>query len=203
MIRTVDTDVVIIATAAFSLLTNIEELWIAFGTGKHYRYIPIHQYVVVLGAKASALPYFHALTSCDTVSSFNDRGKKTAWDTWTSFPEATATFSILSNMPSELSAEHLSTVVRFVNLLYDRTSSFVSVNDGRQYLFTKKNRAMDGIPPSQAAFVQHVKRGVYQAGYVWRQCLSLQQILPNPSSWGWIMVGDTIVDRITAGVSVL
>ena len=42
-IRTVDSDVVILATAMFHHL-NIKELWILFGSGKSYRYLPIHLY---------------------------------------------------------------------------------------------------------------------------------------------------------------
>ena len=45
------------------------QLWIAFGTGKHLRYIPAHEIATSLGAeKAQALPMFHAFTGCDTVS---------------------------------------------------------------------------------------------------------------------------------------
>ena len=40
MVRTVDTDVVIIAIAHF-LDIGLQELWIAFGTGKQFRYVPI------------------------------------------------------------------------------------------------------------------------------------------------------------------
>ena len=39
-IRTVGTDVVVLAVAHFQGLPNIEQLWIAFGTGKEFKYIP-------------------------------------------------------------------------------------------------------------------------------------------------------------------
>ena len=42
MTRTVGTYVVVLAIAHFQGLPNIEHLWIAFGTGKDVRYIPIH-----------------------------------------------------------------------------------------------------------------------------------------------------------------
>ena len=42
-IRTVDTDVVVIAVAVGSELSEDTEVWIAFGTGKDYRYIPAHR----------------------------------------------------------------------------------------------------------------------------------------------------------------
>ena len=60
-------------------------LAIAFGTGK----IPIHgstQIAASLGSEKSlALPTFHALTSCDTVSALSDM-VKTAWAVWSSYP---------------------------------------------------------------------------------------------------------------------
>ena len=56
------------------------ELWVAFGTGKKFRYIPAHEIAVSLGPDMSqALPIFHAYTGCVTVSSFFTRGKKTTW----------------------------------------------------------------------------------------------------------------------------
>ena len=39
MLRTVDTDVLVIAIAAFHELA-MSELWIAFGVGKHFRFVP-------------------------------------------------------------------------------------------------------------------------------------------------------------------
>ncbi len=39
--------------------------------------------------KSIALPMFHALTGCNTVSGFVGHGKKSAWSTWNSFPELT------------------------------------------------------------------------------------------------------------------
>jgi hypothetical protein len=76
MIRTVDTDVVVLAVACFSRFTGIAELWVAFGVGKHLRFIAIHEVVPALGLeRAHALPFFHAFTGCDTVSCFAGRGK--------------------------------------------------------------------------------------------------------------------------------
>ena len=44
MIRTVDTDVLILATTAVQCLKpRIEELWVAFASGKTFRYLPTHE----------------------------------------------------------------------------------------------------------------------------------------------------------------
>ena len=47
------------------------ELWVTFGTGKHFRYLAADKKAIALGTKkAHVLSMFHALTGCDAVSSF-------------------------------------------------------------------------------------------------------------------------------------
>ena len=61
-IWTVDTDVVVLAVTQIQHL-QISELWIEFGIGKHYRFIPAYLVALSMGPeRASALPVFHALT---------------------------------------------------------------------------------------------------------------------------------------------
>lgn len=92
MIRTVDTDVVILAISIIPTL-NVTELWVAFGTGRHLRYIPTHLIALSLGpVKSKVLPMFHAYTGCDTVSSFANRRKKTAWDVRKTYDNLTEAF---------------------------------------------------------------------------------------------------------------
>ena len=185
LLRTVDTDVVVLSVAAFAKL-EIQELWIAFGTGKNFRYIPIHEIAASLGpAKSQALPIFHAYTGCDTVSSFATKGKKSAWDTWKVYDEITATFLALSAGPSNITDEEVARLERFTILLYDRTSHLTSIDEARKHLFTKKGRTMDALPPSRAALIQHIKRAVYQGGHCWGKMLQVSIQLPSPGDWGW------------------
>lgn len=101
LLRTVDTNVLVLAVSTVALLENTE-MWVAFGTGKHFRYIPAHDIASQLGSrKARALPMFHAFTGCDTVSSFAGRGKKTAFAIWKSFDEVARVFSTMSMDPSK------------------------------------------------------------------------------------------------------
>ncbi|KAK3866687.1 hypothetical protein Pcinc_027800 [Petrolisthes cinctipes] len=75
-VRTVDTDVVVLAVMVAQALPCMDELWIAFGTGKNYRYIPAQEIAASFGLqKARALPVFHAMTGCDTVSAFRGMGR--------------------------------------------------------------------------------------------------------------------------------
>ena len=118
MIRTVDTDVVVIVLRMFSSL-NLSELWISIGTGKNQRLLSIHSISDAIGtAKCNGLPFFHAFTGCDQVSFFTRKGKKSAWRTWKNFDDVTASFVSCSNFPSDQELkELLPTIERYVTLL--------------------------------------------------------------------------------------
>ena len=76
ILRSCDSDVLVIAIACVQDLC-LDELWIAFGSGKTFRYIPAHSIARTIGPeKSRALLAFHALTGCDIVSSFYGKGKK-------------------------------------------------------------------------------------------------------------------------------
>ena len=184
MIRTNDTDVVVLAASIVNTIPA-EELWVAYGTGKHLQNIAAHAIASSLGReRAAVLPMFHALTGCDTVSFFAGRGK-TAWDIWGVFPGLTSTLLTLSSLPEVVDDTSLTVIEHFVILLYNRTSNLAKVNEARQELFSKKSRTLEKIPPTQAALLQHTKRTVYQGGYVWAQTILMQPVLPSPSEWGW------------------
>ena len=150
MIRTVDTDVVVLAVYAMNELI-FDEMWIHFGVGKKSRFIPVHEIHRSLGIdKANALPIFHALTGCDQTSSFSGRSKKSAWSTWQVFEELTTVLISIHRCPSEEQVKTIFPVIeRFVVLLYDRTSTCSTVNEIRKELFTRKGRMIDSIPPTQ------------------------------------------------------
>ena len=76
-------------------------------------------------------------------------------------------------------------IERFVALMYDRTSTSLTVNEARKDLFTRKGRSIENIPPTYGALVEHTKRVAYQAGYCWGQSLTPDPTLPSPAEWGW------------------
>ncbi|KAG7168451.1 hypothetical protein Hamer_G002510, partial [Homarus americanus] len=136
LIRTVDTDVVILAVAlAIERSEVLDKLWLTFGTGKNRRYI-----AKALGPeKSRALPVFHAIKGCNTVSAFAGHSKKTAWATWNAFPEVTTAFLSLASTPSEQPDGVLSILERFIVMIYDRTSTCCDVNVLRKKLFSRKS----------------------------------------------------------------
>ena len=109
----------------------------------------------------------------DIVSCFGGRGKKTAWDTWNTYGDVRPAFCALGAMPDPLAIdEWMQPLKRFVVLLYDRTSTEEGVNLARKQQFSKKGRAIDGLPPTRAALIQHSKRAAYHAGHLWAQMMT-------------------------------
>ena len=49
---------------------------------------------------------------------------------------------------------------------------------------------MEGLPPTEAALLQHSRRAAFQSGYCWHRSLQAQQDLPSPSMWGWMKDDD-------------
>ena len=121
LVRTVDTDVVVLAIALERKL-ELDELWVAFGIGKHMRYLPIHKIASSLTEQqCEGLPFFHALTGCDTVSFFSGKGKKTVFQAWKCYPKATVIFRTLLPQ-SMLPEEQFKVLQRFVVIMYSRTA---------------------------------------------------------------------------------
>ena len=190
MIHATDTDVVVLAVAVSSALED-GEIWVAFGHGSTLRYIPCHLIAAELGSETSrGLLFMHALSGCNTVSAFHGIGKKTTWAVWRSMPDLITVFSRLSHAPSQVSTDDMDQIERYVVLLYQRTSALSHVNEARKHPFAFQNCKIENVPPTLHALEQHVKRAVYQAGYIWGQSLVAEPQLPSPDVWGWERVND-------------
>lgn len=184
MIRTVDTDIVVLVIANVHKL-DTEELWVSFGVGKSHRYLQINKIADKLPRdQCEALPFFHAFTGCDNTSFFCGRGKKSAMLAWNSYPEITPVFRNLSSPQNTITDQQHESLERFVTLMYSRTSTHARVNEARQSLFSQ-GRSIECVPPTQAALEQHSQRSPYQAGHVWGRTLDTIQDLPSPADWGW------------------
>ncbi|GFR66476.1 hypothetical protein ElyMa_003682700 [Elysia marginata] len=82
-IRSVDTNLAVLIVSTVSELGGGLELWVAFGTGKDFRLIAVHEIAQSLGPmRCYALSKFHSLMGCDTTSYFQYNGKRIAWKIW-------------------------------------------------------------------------------------------------------------------------
>ena len=183
MIRTVDTDVLLLSVSLYERL-GLEQLWVDFGSGKHRCYLPIH-HMILDPVKRDGLRFFFAFTGCDQVSFFGHVSKATAWKVWNLFPDVNDTFATLSYLPSDTDiSDAMPLLERFVVLLYHRAWNCADVNSYRRELFCK-GRAIDNIPPTKDALYQHVRRAAYISGYVWGNLLIPMMNLPPFEMHGW------------------
>jgi hypothetical protein len=138
MISTVDSDELIISLFCFHT-KSLDELWVDFGVGRHERYISVHEIAALVGpGKCAVLPFWHAFSGCDTVSSFSGRGQKTVMEAWNRFDIVTPVFVPHSNAPEKLSQDQLSVLGKFIAYLCDKSGAMQTVNDYRKYLLTGK-----------------------------------------------------------------
>ena len=139
------------------------------------------------------------------MSFFSNRGKKSAWQAWQAYPEATDAFHALSSTPSAVPKTVIETLERFVVLMYSRTSELQGVHASRCYLFSKKSWDIENVPPTAAALLEYTKRAAFQAGYIWGQCLVPKTFIPSPGDSGlekcdgqWRVVWTTLPEAAKA-----
>jgi hypothetical protein len=188
-IRIVDSDVVVIVVYAISKNPALKELWIDFGIGRYRKIIAIHELSSILPPTvASRLPFFHAFTGCDTVSTFSSIGKRTAWKAWMSYREVGEAFHTLTTS-HVIDEDSMKVIERFVVLMYDCTSACTRVNDCRQILYTRRSRATENIPPTADALIQHCKRAALQT-HIWNTHLYAMAPVLDPSecAGNWLMM---------------
>jgi hypothetical protein len=138
--------------------------------GKHYRFYHINAICASLGEPRSrALPVFHAFSGCDTTSAFKGKSKKSVCQAWQAYEDVTDTFVYLADHAFhrlDIDGDPFTKLERLTVILYDKTSPLSTVNETRRELFCQNNRAMEKLPPTKDALLQHIRRAVYQAG-IW------------------------------------
>ena len=155
-VKTVDSDIVVIALYANQHIQDLNKLWIEFGVGKSLQFIPIYEISNGLGPSVcNAYLFFHLFSGCDTTSSFSDRGKKSFLETWKLLPELTPIFDNLSSIanPEEILTDKYKTLERFIVTLYSSTINTEEVDVARRILFTKRSRSVENT-----VYLRRVKR---------------------------------------------
>ena len=149
VVQTVDTDVVVILISHFFDLKFQYpqlDLWVAFGTGKYFRYKRVNSICLSLGkSETEAMPAFHAYSGCDTTSSFPRWGKKSTLVAWKSY-SATQAFLHMRNNPFstiDSSLAHVKTLERLTLIMYDKASQLQSAKEAWRELFSKKSRTLE------------------------------------------------------------
>ena len=124
VIKTVDTDVFLLLLAYRHSGGNFSSkvfVWLGIGKLNSCFYL-INDIALDLGEEVcQALPFFHAYTGCDTVSSFFNHGKCKFWDRWFDFENEsllTKVFSELSQRPTNITVEQTTNLEKYLLSVY-------------------------------------------------------------------------------------
>ena len=144
VVRTVDTDVVVIALGCFHQLQD-KKIWVESGvqSKNNLTYISINQLFDQLGEPlCKALPFYHAFTGCDYTSSFNRKGKIKPFKLLKKNPELQEAFLNLSHSEG-ISHDIKSIIESFVCQMYGRKKTN-SVDQARLEIFVTKYKPKKG-----------------------------------------------------------
>lgn len=186
IIHSPDTDVAVLCLNQYRSIqeSQYNELWLKTGVSDKARFIPIHiLYTNLHPLLLQCLPAFHAITGCDTTSSFFGIGKKSAWDVLIKDPQLQQQLVSLGEQPF-ITEDALKSCEAFVCNLYTTSRLFTSTDDARYFLFCQKNKKSEDLPPTSESLCHHLKRANYQV-HIWKKALTSVQNLPSPEGYGW------------------
>ena len=181
-------------------------LTVEFGVSSNKTYISIGDCYQNIGRRnALALPFFHSFTGSDSTSYFFKKGKVALFRAWQNFAfkeTLTKVFIALSWHPSNALADKAFTILqKFVISAYGGKQLEHGLNDFRLQLFKKaSSNNLRELPPSQQGLNLHIKRSIYQSGWIWGNSIT-QRAIPPATEFGWFNTGDNLAILWTLGSS--
>ena len=203
VVRTSDTDILIILLGVFHEFKKNSEIWMEIGeiSRNTLRYININQLHNCLGTKLSkSLLAFHAFTGSDYTSSFSRKGKIRPLKLLERDEEMQNVFGTLGsteNVPEAV----IECFEKFVCQMYG-LKTFKSTNAARLELFIKKSQSkkekdifsnikrieIESLPPCSKVVFQKVLRTNYICS-IWRNATLANPPDFSPMNCGWVMEG--------------
>lgn len=193
-IRSPDTDIFMLLLRYANEIKNV--LLFDTGTGNKRRVINVTFISRDLGvAMSHAMLNMHALSGCDTTSSFVRRGKLSVKSKLEKFPKFVP---ILRSLGSSLTITDmlLTGLEEFVCCMYSN-QEYTDINKLRYDLFTQKYSPtmtfaqpntqgvdLSLLPPCKASLENHISRVNYQC-YIWNNAHIAKPITPTPVEHGW------------------
>lgn len=215
IIESPDTDVFVLLVSHYTYFDSKPFIW--FYTGKtdkridHRRFIPIHKLYEQIGIKKSlSLITLHALSGCDTTSSFFMIGKRKAYSGLCKLTESEIdNFIRIVDLPlpdAVMSVTKYLSQVYITDKLKNKKSlqedNIQSINNLRYGLALIKNSTIDKLPPSEPALIQHILRVKWQVNE-WSQARSSVITSLNPSQHGWILKDNVFYTNYFEGATAM
>ena len=173
-----DTDVLLLLL--YHIGRTDVEVWTVSGTAKQKKCYPVHAIASKLDDDVlNNILGFHALTGCDTTSSYSGISKTTCWKQYLKAPR------LLQYVGRGIRANEIE---EFICRLYCSSSEFeehANVDSLRFNLFSKARKGLELLPPTKDALDLHSKRAEYQAKIWLNASSSEMEIEPAADTGGW------------------
>ena len=142
------------------------------GNANNLRYAAVHDICKRDGATfCMSLPVVHALTGCDSTSSFTGIGKKTAFKILQpKISELQSLYDLGDLVEVQMNSDAVNDTIKFVIWLYDKTADTNQINEIRYKLFAQKNSNLENLPPTEDALIQHIRQVSYQV-FIWKNVI--------------------------------
>eukprot|EP00794_Sanderia_malayensis_P001475 gene1475-1633_t len=189
VIHTPDTDVICLCISHSTYIQG--ELFVKTGVKNKARIISIPRVRSKLIQQNVTTASESEISGCDSVSSFNGKGKIKALKLMYSKAEYTNAFKQLGTTIPVTEELH-SRLERFTRALYNCDEG--SINSARYKIYCSKDGKAGGelLPPCQNSLRQHCLRANYQA-YIWRQALTPSIDIAPPEQNGWQIMEDGLL----------
>lgn len=191
IIKTPDTDVIVLAIHYMPKMHFTDEMWIETGritsTIDRRRYIPVHSICQTYGeGLCQILPPAHALSGCDSVSCLFGIGKKTVMKSL--IDKGFEYFKGLNDLAGTDERKAVDGARKLISHLYDAKRKHHqhhnNLNALRVRLANTKEASLLKLPPCESSFLQHVKRASWQTK-AWLSSHTAKPNLPSPNGHGW------------------
>jgi hypothetical protein len=200
VVRTVDTDCLIIALGCKQYYDEGINIWIEVGTQSKnsLRYINVNQLYSVLGIEiCAALPAYHAFSGSDYTASFSRKGKVRPLKALEKSKVFQAAFKHLGETTA-IDNEIITAIEKFVCSMYGM-KNLHDVNHARFEMFMKRYKPeakgdkrlstvkkldASSLPPCRRVLEEKLKRVVYIAN-TWMSSVKPHPPLLTPLDYGW------------------
>ena len=186
-----DTNVLVLLIHYFAQMTSTCEVWFQTGMVTSIkdcrRYIPVHELCKSLNSiVCNILPAAHAITGCDTTSSFFGIGKKYMLRALKETPDQFSNLFMISHRDVDDSVD---VCRKLISSLYDpKGKSKCCHSDLNRFcvkLTTCKDSSLIRLSPCEAIFKQDVLRTSLQT-QIWMNAHKARADIRSPLQYGWI-----------------
>ena len=199
VVRTADTDCLIIALGCKRFYNPLLKIWLEVGlmSKNTLRYINVNELHTALGEPlCNSVLAYHSFTGCDYSASFSRKGKIKPFKILEKMPDVQEAFSQLAATEG-VSDDTITKIEKFVSLMYGK-KNVTSVNDARTNIFFDKYKpkkegdpiscvkSLDGsaMPPCARVLLQKLKRTNYISNQ-WLASIVSDPPHMSPLDYGW------------------